>query len=89
MRITFGEILDIKDLGKHSAATVIELGIVLAGTPNATPDPKRKDFYEVEGGATVYYIYVSPVTGTISLIAAWKNMAQVMPELDFAQAVPS
>ena len=86
MRMNFGEVLDIKDLGKHSAGTVIHLGIVLAGTVNVTPDPKRKNFYEVEGGATVYYIYVSPATGTISLIAAWKNMPQLMRQLDFVAA---
>jgi hypothetical protein len=80
--MNFGEVIDIKDLGKHSALTVIGLGIVLAGTVNVMPDPKRKNFYEVEGGSIVYYIYVSPVTGTISLIATWKNMAQLMPQVD-------
>ena len=89
MRMNFGEVLDIKDLGKHSAVTVIRLGILLAGTVNVTPDPKRKNFYEVEGGSTVYYIYVSPVTGTISLIATWKNITQLMPQLDFVRAAHS
>jgi hypothetical protein len=89
MRMNFGEVLDIKDLGKHCAATVIRLGIVLAGTVNVTPDPKRKNFYEVEGGSAVYYIYVSPVTQTISLIATWKNMAQRMPQSDVTAAVHS
>ena len=86
MRMNFGEVLDIKDLGKHSAVTVIRLGIVLAGAANVTPDPKRKNFYEVEGGSTVYYIYVSPVTGAISLIATWKNIAPVVPQLEIAGA---
>jgi hypothetical protein len=86
MRMNFGEVLDIEDLGKHSAVTVICLGIVLAGTVNVTPDPKRKNFYEVEGGSTVYYIYVSPGTGTISLIATWKNIAPDMPQLEIAAA---
>ena len=89
MRMNFGEVLDIKDLGKHSAVTVIRLGIVLAGTVNVTPDPKRKNFYEVEGGSAVYYIYVSPITGTISLIATWRNIAQLMPQLDVAAAAQS
>ena len=87
--MSFGEVLDIKDLGKHSAVTVIRLGIVLAGAANVTPDPKPKNFYEVEGGSTVYYIYVSPITGTISLIATWKNMAQRMPQSGVAAAVHS
>jgi hypothetical protein len=82
MKMNFGEVLDIEDLGKHSAATVIRLGIVLAGAVNITPDAKRKNFYEVEGGSTVYYIYISPVTRTVSLIATWKNMPQPIPRLD-------
>jgi hypothetical protein len=40
----------------------------------------------VEEDSTIYYIYVSPVTGTIFLIATWKNMAQPMPQLDVAAA---
>jgi hypothetical protein len=39
----FGEILDIKDLGKHSAVTVILLGMVWAGTANLTPDPQAQE----------------------------------------------
>jgi hypothetical protein len=86
MRMNFGEVLDIEDLGMHSASTVVRLGIALAGSVNVTPDPKRKNFYEVKEGATSYYIYVSPVTATISLIAAWQNKAQQMPQLHFCAA---
>jgi hypothetical protein len=75
MRMNFGEVLTIEDLGSHSVATVIGLGILLAGTVNATPEPKRKDSYEVEDGDTVYYIHVSPVTGTIFLLATWGKLA--------------
>ena len=75
MRINFGEVLNIEDLGKHSAATVIGLGILLAGTVNATPDPKRKDFYEIDRGRTVYYIYRPTSDGTIFLVATWEKLA--------------
>jgi len=75
MRMKFGEVLEIEDLGKHPAETVISLGILLAGTVNVTPDPKRKWFYEIEGGSAVYYVYVSPSSGRISLIASWENVA--------------
>jgi hypothetical protein len=81
MRMNFGEVLDIEDLGNHSPGTVIRLGIVLAGTVNVTPDPKRKNFYEVQQGTTFYYIYVSPITATISLIAAWSHKTQLTPQL--------
>jgi hypothetical protein len=86
MRMNFGEVFEVRDLGKHSAVTVICLGFILASTVNVTPDSKRKHFYEVEEGSTIYYIYVSPVTGTIYLIATWKNMPQGMTQLDVAVA---
>lgn len=71
--MNFGEVLEIEDLGNQSAVAVIRLGILLAGPVNATPDRKRTCFYEIEGGSTVYYIYVSPSSGKISLIASWRN----------------
>jgi hypothetical protein len=86
MRMNFGEILEIKDLGNHPAVTVINLGILLAGTVNVTPDPKRKGFYEVESGSTVYYICVSRPKGTILLLATWKNVVPPVPQLDVAAA---
>ena len=86
MRMNFGKVLEIEDLGNHTAVELIRLGILLAGTVDAVPDPKRKHFYEVEGGRTVYYIYVSPTGRTISLIAAWKNTFQSAPRSDVAVA---
>jgi hypothetical protein len=79
MRLNFGDMLEIQDLGNHPASTVINLGILLAGGVDAKPDLKRKDLYEVESVTTAYYIYVSPVTGAISLIASWKKVAQLDP----------
>jgi hypothetical protein len=74
MRMNFGEVLTIEDLGSHSVATVVGLGILLAGTVNVRPDLKRKGFYEVEDGSTVHYIHVSPVSGTIFFLATWKKL---------------
>jgi len=42
MCMNFGEVLKIEDLGNHSAATVVSLGILLAGPVDVTPDAKRK-----------------------------------------------
>jgi len=89
MHMNFAEVIEIEDLGKHPAATVVNLGILLAGSVNATPDPKRKHFYEIQDGttsssgfgSTVYYIYVSPFSGKIFLIASWKNILPPMPQL--------
>jgi hypothetical protein len=89
MRMSFGEVLTVEDLGNHSAATVIGLGILLASTANVTPDPKRTNFYEIEDGRTVYYIHVSPVSGTIFFLAAWENLARSQAELYMANSVGS
>jgi hypothetical protein len=87
--MNFGEVLTIEDLGNHSAATVIGLAILLAGTANVTPDPKRRYFYEIEDGRTVYFIHVSPVSGTIFFLAAWENLAASQAELHMASSVSS
>jgi hypothetical protein len=85
--MNFGEVLNIQDLGNHSVATVIELGILLAGPIDVTPDPKRKHFYEVEDRRTVYYVYVSPVSGTIFLLAAWDCRVASQADLYMAGSV--
>jgi hypothetical protein len=89
MRMNFGEVFTIQDLGNHSAATVIGLGILLAGTVNVTPDPKRQHFYEIEDGRNVYYLYVSPVTGIIFFLANWENLAASRAEEHMADSVLS
>jgi hypothetical protein len=63
----------IEDPRHHTAETVSILRKLLAGGARVEPDPKRPDFYEVESGATVYYIHVSPVTGKILLLATWPS----------------
>ena len=60
-------------MGSHTAATVTTLAFLLAGSVSVTPDPKRKNFYEVVDGSEVYYIHVSPVSGIIYLLAVWQN----------------
>jgi hypothetical protein len=85
--MNFGEVLTIEDLGNHSVATVIELGILLAGTVNVTPDLKRRNFYEVEHGSTVYYIHVSSVSGTIYFLATWKKHTASRTQAHLASSV--
>lgn len=87
MKMHFGKVVEVKDLGKHPAATAVRLGILLAGGVDVTPDPKRKNFYDVDGGSTVYYIHVSPVSGTIFLLACWKKVAWPAPRVNVAQSL--
>jgi len=88
IKMTFGDVFEIQDLRSHSAGTVMRLAFLLAGTVEVTPDPKRKNFYEVIGGSDVYYIHVSPVTGIIYLLAVWRNAvtrATLSPKIPYSQ----
>jgi hypothetical protein len=87
MKMDFGEVLEIRDHRNHSPATPITLALLLAGIVNTTPGPKRDGLYEVEGAQTVYYIYRSPFSGEISLLATWKKMPQATPQFDTVVAV--
>lgn len=72
--------IKIEDTGRHSEKTLAKLGTVLASEPRLVPDPKRAHFYEVLAEPCTYYIHVSPVSGTISLLAVWGSR----PGLDCA-----
>lgn len=84
MRVNFGRNLEIRDLRNHRAVDVISLAMLLVGTADVTPDRKRKGFYEIEHGRTVYYFCVSRSTGTIFLLAKWKKTG--LPSLSLQRA---
>jgi hypothetical protein len=60
----------------YSVRTVEDLhAVLLAGGPKQR-DPRRKHFYEIEGPDANYYIYISPITGQIVLLAKWQRQPQ-------------
>jgi hypothetical protein len=63
----------VLNLRRHSPEMVSELRRLLAGGVPARPDPHRANFYELDGGAKVFYIYVSPRTSNVTLLAVWQN----------------
>jgi hypothetical protein len=46
-----------------------------AGSP-AQRDPQRKGFYQIDGASEAYYIHISPVNGTVVLLAKWLRQSQ-------------
>lgn len=61
----------IEDLRSHPAETVEKLRQLLASGAQARPDPRRKDFYELQDGSRVFYIHISPINGKVLLLAIW------------------
>jgi hypothetical protein len=45
------------------------------GSPSQR-DPKRADFFEIEGNNETYYIFISPVSGNVVLLAKWLRQSQ-------------
>jgi hypothetical protein len=67
----------IDNLRKYSAGTVEKLsGLLTAGT-EVRPDPRRKNFYDVENGSETFFIHIAP-NGKVLLLATWpKQRAEV------------
>jgi hypothetical protein len=70
----------IEDPRHHPSETVLALRDILSAGATIIPDPKRSGFYEVHGESVVYYIRISPVNGTVLLLATWPNETEA-PQL--------
>jgi hypothetical protein len=65
--------LEIEDLRNHSQEMISHLRDVLSRGANVIPDPQRPGFYEVKLRGQLYFIYISPYTGKVLLIAGWSH----------------
>ncbi len=70
--------LTIKSLRTRPTEMVEELRSLLAEGAEARPDLSRRNFYELDGGDRVFYIFVSPATGKVTLLAVWDNARHSM-----------
>ena len=70
----------IEDLRNHSVDSVQTLRTLLRVGALARPDPRRRNFYEVDDSARVFYIHITP-RGRVLLLAIW---AKDTPEFDVA-----
>jgi hypothetical protein len=60
----------IHNFRNYPHETVAELRALLASGAPALPDPRRKGFYDLEGGARKFYVHVAP-DGSVWLLASW------------------
>ena len=74
--------LEIEDLRNHSQGLIAQLRDILATGANVTPDPKRPHFYEVKHPGQLYFIYISPNTGKVLLVAGWSDDELVAAEAE-------
>jgi len=75
MVLRLNQNLTIENPQHYSKDDVEKLRALLVSGAEFLPDPHRKDFYEVANGARMFYIHVSPVSGTVFLLATWQKSA--------------
>jgi hypothetical protein len=62
----------IDNLQNYPAEVVDQLGKLLVEGVSARQDPRRKNFYDVEDADRAFFIHLSPLTGKVILLAAWR-----------------
>lgn len=67
----------IENLRNYPAETLEDLRRLLSSGAPAKPDPRREDFYEVEGHSEVFYIHVSPFNGKVILLGIWPKQGSL------------
>jgi hypothetical protein len=63
----------LEDLRSHAPEQLAELRELLAVGAPARPDPRRPGFYEVDGEAQVYYVFVYPAGCKVMLLGVWEK----------------
>jgi len=65
----------IENPRNYPAAIVEELREWLIQGVSAHPDPERENFYDVQIQNRVFFIYVSPSSSNVTLLAVWLRSA--------------
>lgn len=73
--------LNIENLRNYPVEVVDELRRLLASDAPARPDPRRADFYELEGPTRIFYVHISAAIGSVILLGTWarENAAVATP----------
>jgi hypothetical protein len=62
---------DVDNMRNYPAEIIKELEELLLSGGAALPDPKRKDFYDLENLGCTFFVHISPNTAKVMLIATW------------------
>jgi hypothetical protein len=67
------QIPGVDNLRNYPAEIIKELKELLLSGGSALPDPKRKDFYDLESHERTFFIQISSITGRVVLLATWRK----------------
>jgi hypothetical protein len=74
--IKFNQGVKVENPRAYETGTVIHLQYLLEVGGPIERDPRRENFYDVDGGSEIYYIHVSPVSGNVILLARWMRQTR-------------
>jgi hypothetical protein len=70
------ETIRIENARLYPAATVDQLRTALSNGAVLQPNAARRNFYDLDTEGRTYFLYVSPSSGSITLIATWDRKRQ-------------
>ncbi len=71
----------LEDLRTHSPEQLAELRLLLASGAPSRPDPRRPGFFELDGDASVFYIFKYPSGTKVLLLGVWERDRDRVAEL--------
>ena len=77
--------LRIENLRHYPVETVDRVRCLLESGASASPDARRKNFYDLEDGDRAFFIHVSS-TGSVLLLATWSREGSHLPSFPEAHA---
>jgi len=54
---------------------------------SARQDPNRRNFYDIENSDRVFFIYLSPLSGSVTLLATWRLLSSPFISFDLVAEV--
>ncbi|HEV2522314.1 MAG TPA: hypothetical protein VGT24_08025 [Candidatus Acidoferrales bacterium] len=66
----------IENPRNYETREVEQLRCLLTAGSSAQRDPRRENFYELEGAAETFYIHISPISGEVILLAKWNRQSE-------------
>lgn len=71
----------LEDLRNHTPEQLGELRLLLSSGAPSRPDPRRPGFFEVDGDATVFYIFKYPTGTKVLLLGVWERVHDRVAEI--------
>ncbi len=85
MFLRMKQLPSVDNLRSYPAEIIRELEELLLSGGSALPDPKRKDFYDLENHERTFFIQISSITGRVVLLATWLRRERVIEHVGCAK----